>query len=104
MQEVVNAMEKQLRVADRHLVKLASYRVGEMKLELEEIQKEENLLRSLEEKHGRDKGAEALKLRLHREIKELKQTIDDLMKWIRTNTVLIKTIEVWARGLEEKTK
>lgn len=104
MQALVNTMEKQLLVADSHLVKLASYRAGEMKLELEEIRKEENLLRSIEDKHERDDGAEALKLRLHREIKELKKTIDDLMKWIGANTTLVKAIEVWARGLEEKTK
>lgn len=92
----------QLSIADKNLEKLASLYTGKMRIELDGIEKEEELLRSLE-KSGKGKtGVNAVRIRLEVEMKDLQKNLEELIHWIETNTVLIKIIEKWAREFQQE--
>ncbi|MBI2102920.1 hypothetical protein HYT55_03720 [Candidatus Woesearchaeota archaeon] len=101
---IVPTMKSQLSVADKKLEKLASFYKGAMRMDLKEIELEEELLRSFENKEHGAKGAGAIKLRLEREIQRLESDLKELLQWINTNITLVKIIQKWAADLEAKTK
>ncbi len=92
----------QLLIADKSLQKLASLHTGKMRIELDEIKEAEELLRSIENGGKGGTGVNAVRLRLESEIKDLRKNLGELIRWIETNTVLIKIIEKWAREFKPK--
>ncbi|MBS3170062.1 hypothetical protein J4210_06275 [Candidatus Woesearchaeota archaeon] len=110
---LLEKMTKKLSIADKHLQKLASYYTGALGKDIREIEKEEELLRSLLTKGKHSKEAEALRTRLTAEMRRLDADLNELLKWInsniitvegieRSNIVTVDVIESWARGLGKK--
>lgn len=95
-------MKIQLSIADKNLEKLASLYTGKMRIELDEIEEAEKLLRSLENSGKGKVRANAVHVRLEAEMKDLQKSLEELIHWIETNTVLIKIIEKWAREFQQE--
>ncbi len=95
-------IKMQLLIADKNLQKLASLHSGTMRIELDEIKKEEELLRSFKNSAKDQTRVNAVRLRLEMEFKDLRENLGELIHWIETNTVLIKIIEKWTREFKQE--
>lgn len=94
---------KQLEVADKTLKKLASFYEGSVGKEIREIEQEEEILRRLEKKKS-DAQAVALKRRLEAELARLETDLQELEKWIKSNTAILLGIRKWAEEVKNVRK
>ena len=96
---------RELQIASGLLKKLVSFYRGEIKGKIIDVEKEEKLLTVLE-KNPKQKDADTLAVRkkLNEEFFQLNQHVQNLLKWIETNTMLAENIQKWAADLEAATK
>ncbi|MBS3126938.1 hypothetical protein J4228_02110 [Candidatus Woesearchaeota archaeon] len=92
---------RELQIASGLLKKLVSFYRGEIKGKIIDVEKEEKLLTVLE-KNPKQKDADTLAVRkkLNEEFFQLNQHVQNLLKWIETNTMLAENIQKWAADLE----
>jgi hypothetical protein len=98
----------QLVIADKTLAKLASFYRGEIKAEILEVKDEEKReakLNALEERYpDKESLHEDAKKQLNlikKTLSKLGEHIQELTKWISTNTVIVQKVDGWAKRLEE---
>ena len=91
----------ELKIADGHLSKFASFYRGEVKIELSEIEADEKKLRVLESVHS-DKDAGVVRVRLKKELSDLEGDLNTLVTWIESNQAIVTQIDKWATDLERK--
>jgi len=92
----------QLKVADGNLKKFASFYTGEVKHELDDIEKDEKRLKKLQESGKTDKDAEALRKKLQGELKKFETDLSYMIEWLESNQAIVEQIDAWATELESK--